>query len=57
MSVRTIRLRKDESFHVDAQVVIIRSVRWVEALKRYVIEYELGRCEQSDGCAEGPDGK
>lgn len=41
--VRTIRLRKDESFSVEAQVVIIRTVRWVEALQRYVIEYEVGR--------------
>lgn len=41
--LRTIQLRKDESFHVDAQVVIIRTVRWVEVLQRYVIEYEVGR--------------
>lgn len=42
-SVRTIHLRKDESIHVDAQVVIIRTVRWVDILQRYVIEYEVGR--------------
>lgn len=41
--VRTIRLRKDESIHVDAQVVLIRSVYWDEATERYVISYEVGR--------------
>ena len=48
--VRTIHLRRDESFAVDAQVTIIRSVYWSEIIQRYVIEYELGRCDHSDGC-------